>query len=85
LAAAQAFYAQRPFVRVVERSPHTKWALGSNLTFLSYASAGGGAPIVALAAIDNQGKGAARQAIQNAKHKLGLSESAGLEGAPLWP
>jgi N-acetyl-gamma-glutamyl-phosphate reductase len=85
LAAAQTFYAQRPFVRVVERSPHTKWALGSNLTFVSYAAAGGGGPIIALAAIDNLGKGAAGQAVQNANLMFGLNESTGLEGAPLWP
>ena len=84
LAAARDFYAQRPFVRVVDKPPHTKWALGSNLVFVSYAAVPGG-PIVALGAIDNLGKGAAGQAVQNANLITGQPETAGLEGTPLWP
>jgi N-acetyl-gamma-glutamyl-phosphate reductase len=82
--AAKEFYAGRPFVRIVDRPPHTKWATGSNLVFLSYASVPGG-PIIAIAAIDNLGKGAAGQAVQNANLMCGLGETAGLEGTPLWP
>jgi N-acetyl-gamma-glutamyl-phosphate reductase len=86
LAAAREFYANRPFVRVVEKPPHTKWALGSNLVFVSYAVAPQrGSPIIALAAIDNLGKGAAGQAVQNANLITGQPETAGLEGTPLWP
>lgn len=81
---ARSFYADRPFVRVVDRPPHTKWALGSNLTFVSYAAHEGG-PIVAMGAIDNLGKGAAGQAVQNANLMLGLPETAGLVSSPLWP
>src|SRR5204862_795775 len=84
LAAAREFYANRPFVRVVEKPPHTKWALGSNLVFVSYAAVAGG-PVIALAAIDNLGKGAAGQAVQNANLITGQPETAGLEGTPLWP
>jgi N-acetyl-gamma-glutamyl-phosphate reductase len=81
---AREFYANRPFVRVVDQPPHTKWALGSNLVFVSYAAMPGG-PIIALAAIDNLGKGAAGQAVQNANLMTGQDETAGLQGAPLWP
>ncbi len=84
LEAARTFYAGRPFVRVVDQPPHTKWATGSNLAFVSYASAGDGT-IIALGAIDNLGKGAAGQAVQNANLMCGLAETAGLEGVPLWP
>jgi N-acetyl-gamma-glutamyl-phosphate reductase len=84
LQAAQKFYAGRAFVRVTEQPPHTKWATGSNLAFVSYASAGDGS-IIALGAIDNLGKGAAGQAVQNANLMFGLPETTGLEGAPLWP
>jgi N-acetyl-gamma-glutamyl-phosphate reductase len=83
-AAARKFYADRPFVRVVDQPPHTKWATGSNLVFLHYA-AGNNGMILALAAIDNLGKGAAGQAVQNANLMLGLPEIAGLLGTPLWP
>jgi len=82
--AARDFYAKRPFVRVSDKPPHTKWALGSNLVFVHYAAAPGG-PIIALGAIDNLGKGAAGQAVQNANLICGLDETAGLSGAPLWP
>jgi N-acetyl-gamma-glutamyl-phosphate reductase len=84
LAAARKFYAGRPFVRVTDSPPHTKWATGSNLVFVSYASAGNGT-IIAMGAIDNLGKGAAGQAVQNANLMCGLPETAGLEGTPLWP
>jgi N-acetyl-gamma-glutamyl-phosphate reductase len=86
LDAARKFYANRPFVRVTDRPPHTKWTMGSNLAFVSYAGdPDSGQPIIALCAIDNLGKGAAGQALQNANLMLGLPETTGLEGAPLWP
>jgi N-acetyl-gamma-glutamyl-phosphate reductase len=81
---AREFYKDRPFVRVVDQPPHTKWATGSNLVFVSYAATPGG-PIIALAAIDNLGKGAAGQAVQNANIIMGQPETAGLLGTPLWP
>jgi N-acetyl-gamma-glutamyl-phosphate reductase len=85
LAAAREFYAGRPFVRVTDQSPHTKWATGSNLVFLSYAADPARNLVLGLAAIDNLGKGAAGQAVQNANLMLGLPETLGLTGAPLWP
>lgn len=84
LQVAREFYKDRPFVRVTDRPPHTKWATGSNLVFVSYAAAGR-APIIALGAIDNLGKGAAGQAVQNANLMTGQPEDAGLGGAPMWP
>jgi N-acetyl-gamma-glutamyl-phosphate reductase len=38
LDAAKRFYAGRAFVRVTDKPPHTKWATGSNLAFVSYAA-----------------------------------------------
>jgi len=84
LSAARKFYAGRPFVRVVDQPPHSKWATGSNLAFISYASGGNG-PIIAMGAIDNLGKGAAGQAVQNANLMCSLAETEGLSGAGLWP
>jgi N-acetyl-gamma-glutamyl-phosphate reductase len=85
LAAARQFYRDRPFIRVTEKPPHTKWATGSNLAFVSYACDPSRNLVIALGAIDNLGKGAAGQAVQNANIICGLPESTGLEGAPLWP
>jgi N-acetyl-gamma-glutamyl-phosphate reductase len=40
---------------------------------------------VCSAALDNLGKGAAGQALQNANLALGLAETLGLESLGLWP
>ena len=88
-AAAQACYRDEPFVKVVApdngRSPHTGWATGSNLAFLSYAVNAQTGLVVAMGAIDNLGKGASAQAVQNANLMTGQPETAGLSGLPLWP
>jgi N-acetyl-gamma-glutamyl-phosphate reductase len=85
LASARKFYANRPFVRVVDKPPHTKWAMGTNLVFVSYAADSARNAIIALGAVDNLGKGAAGQAVQNANLMTGQPETAGLEGTTLWP
>lgn len=85
LEAARRFYADRPFVRVVEKPPHTKWATGSNLVYVSYATDPERGLAIALGAVDNLGKGAAGQAVQNANLMTGQPETAGLAGTPLWP
>jgi len=85
LAAARKFYASRPFVRVTDAPPHTKWATGTNLVFVSYAADPARKLIIAIAAIDNLGKGAAGQAVQNANLITGQPETTGLEGIAVWP
>ena len=85
LDAARRFYAGRPFVRVIDKPPHTKWATGSNLAFVSYAADPERNLVIALGVVDNLGKGAAGQAVQNANLITGQPETAGLDGAPLWP
>lgn len=87
--AARSLYHDEPFVRVVApekgRSAHTGWATGSNFAFLSYAVNSRTGLVVALGAIDNLGKGASAQALQNANLMTGQPETAGLSGLPLWP
>ena len=93
LDAARAFYEGAPFVRVVPHSdelpggggPHTKWASGSNFEFLCYVVNPDTGLVVAVAAEDNLGKGAAGQAIQNANLMTGQPEATGLSGLPLVP
>lgn len=85
LDAAKKFYAARPFVRITAAAPHTKWATGSNLVFVSYAADPERNLIIALGVCDNLGKGAAGQAIQNANLITGQNETAGLEQMSLWP
>jgi N-acetyl-gamma-glutamyl-phosphate reductase len=84
-AAARAFYKDRAFVRVVDSVPHTKWASGTNLAFVHYAADPARNLVIAVCTIDNLGKGAAGQAIQNANLMFGLDETAGLTDATLWP
>jgi N-acetyl-gamma-glutamyl-phosphate reductase len=85
LAAAREFYAGRPFVKVSDKPLHTKWAYGSNNVFVSYACDPARNLVLAFGAIDNLGKGAAGQAVQNANLICDLPETTGLEGLSLWP
>ncbi len=89
IAAAEACYRDEPFVKVVAveqgRSAHTAWATGSNLAFLAYAINPRTGHVIATGAIDNLGKGAAAQAVQNANLMTGQAETAGLVGLPVWP
>jgi N-acetyl-gamma-glutamyl-phosphate reductase len=63
LRAAREFYAEAAFVRVSETLPHSKWAQGTNLAFVSYAADPDAETVIALGAVDNLGKGAAGQAV----------------------
>jgi N-acetyl-gamma-glutamyl-phosphate reductase len=85
LDAARRFYAGRAFVRVTDQPPQTKWATGSNLAFVSYAADPERSLVIAMGVVDNLGKGAAGQAVQNANLICGLSETAGLDLVPVWP
>jgi N-acetyl-gamma-glutamyl-phosphate reductase len=85
--AAHALYSSEPFVRVLAldkgRGPHTSAASGSNFAFVSYAVNPNTGLVMALGAVDNLGKGAASQAVQNANLITGQDETAGLAGLPL--
>ncbi|HEX6218693.1 MAG TPA: Asd/ArgC dimerization domain-containing protein, partial [Sphingomicrobium sp.] len=78
-------YANEPFIHVGEPLPETKWATGSNAAFLSARYDARTQSVVALAAIDNLGKGAAGQMIQCANLMLGLDEGAGLSSMGVCP
>jgi N-acetyl-gamma-glutamyl-phosphate reductase len=85
LQAARDYYAQSPFVRVTERSPHSKWPQGTNLAFVSYVSDPASNLVIALGVVDNLGKGAAGQAVQNMNLMLGFPEAMGLDVVPMYP
>jgi len=85
LKTAREFYAGRAFVKVTDKPLRTKWALGTNNVFVSYACDPARNLIIALGAVDNLGKGAAGQALQNANLLLDLPETTGLEGVAVWP
>ena len=85
LAMAQAFYRDERFVRVIESMPETKYVHGSNRALVSYRVDERAGRVIAVAAIDNLGKGAAGQAIQNANLMLALDESLGLINDGVYP
>lgn len=85
LDAARRFYANRPFVRVTDKPPHSKWATATNLAFVSYAADPERNLVIAMGAVDNLGKGAAGQALQNANLITNQPETAGLESPAVWP
>jgi N-acetyl-gamma-glutamyl-phosphate reductase len=78
-------YAGERFVHVGEALPETKWAAGSNAAFLTARYDERTQGIVAIAAIDNLGKGAAGQMLQCANLMLGLDEGAGLSTMGIYP
>jgi N-acetyl-gamma-glutamyl-phosphate reductase len=85
LRAAREFYAEAAFVRVSDSPPHSKWSQGTNLAFVSYAADPQQETVIALGAVDNLGKGAAGQAVQNMNLMLGFAEPTGLEMVPMLP
>ena len=85
LAVLREAYAGERFVHVGEAPPATKWATGSNAAFLTARYDERTGTVVAFAAIDNLGKGAAGQMIQCANLMLGLDEGAGLSNMGVYP
>ena len=73
-------YADESFVHVLSegRWPHTSATLGSNACHLQAAVDSDSGRLIVVSALDNLGKGAASQALQNANLLLGLPEQTGL-------
>lgn len=78
-------YKGEPFVRVLEGWPATKAVSGTNMAHVSARVDERTGYLVCSAAIDNLGKGAAAQAIQNVNLALGIDETTGLEAVAVWP
>jgi N-acetyl-gamma-glutamyl-phosphate reductase len=78
-------YGHEAFVQVIEGWPATKAVAGTNRAQVSARVDERGGYVICSCAIDNLGKGAAGQAIQNANLALGLEETAGLEAIAAWP
>jgi N-acetyl-gamma-glutamyl-phosphate reductase len=78
-------YEDEPFVDVVEEWPQTKHVSGSNRALVTARVDASCDMLICSAAIDNLGKGAAGQAVQNANLILGVDEGAGLDASGVWP
>lgn len=78
-------YAKEPFVQVGASWPSTKAVAGTNHASIYATLDADNNLLVVSCAIDNLGKGAAGQAIQNANVALDLDETLGLAGIAVWP
>ena len=72
-------YSKEPFIHLVfDRFPESKWLTGSNGAEVSVRVDEHSGRLIAFAAIDNLGKGAAGQAVQNLNLMFGFDETLGL-------
>ncbi len=80
----EGFYRGRPFVRIRPPGfvPDTLHVRGTNLCDIGFVLDERNRRLVLLAAIDNLGKGAAGQAVQNLNLMFGFAETAGLDAVP---
>jgi N-acetyl-gamma-glutamyl-phosphate reductase len=81
----RSFYADEPFVAVLDAPPATKSVLGSNAAHVSARYDERTGTVVTMCAIDNLTKGASGGAVQAANVALGLDETAGLTTIGLAP
>jgi N-acetyl-gamma-glutamyl-phosphate reductase len=79
------YYANEPFVHVVDQSPHTKWSYGSNHCFIHPFVDTRTQRLIVVSCLDNLVKGAAGQALQNANILYGLPETTGLLALAVYP
>ena len=79
------FYADEPFVHVVNSPPATKETWGSNDVRLFATVDLNANRLIVISALDNLVKGAAGAAVQNMNLMLGIPETTGLESLPVYP
>lgn len=79
------FYAGDPLVHVQDELPQTKAVVGSDRAVVAARHDARSGAVVALAVIDNLGKGAAGQAVQGFNVARGFDETLGLRLEGHWP
>ena len=79
------FYKNDPMIVVQEDLPQSKAVWGSDRAIVSVRFDNRTGHIAAFATIDNMGKGAAGQAVQNFNVMHGFAETTGLVQAGIWP
>lgn len=79
-------YGGSTFVSVLSHGlPEVRHVRGTNRAEIAVASPDGGGRAAVYVALDNLGKGAAGQAVQNFNRMFGYPEAAGLSVAGVWP
>lgn len=81
----QDFYSDEPFVKVVDAPPHTKHTLGSNYCHIYPTVDPRTGKLIVVSCIDNLGKGAAGQGVQNMNAMMGWPETTGLSAPGIFP
>jgi len=81
----RSFYAGEPFVRVVDRPPHTKHTWGNNVCLVYPTADWRTGTLIVISCLDNLVKGAAGQAIQNMNIMCGFPETMGLDALAVYP
>jgi N-acetyl-gamma-glutamyl-phosphate reductase len=79
------YYRGDPLIIVQDELPQTKAVYGSDRTLLSVRYDPRSELVIAFAALDNLGKGAAGQAVQNFNVVNGFEETLGLQLEGVWP
>jgi len=77
------YFADAPFVRVLDTPPTLKGTAGSNYCDVSLFVQGN--RVVVISSIDNLMKGQSGSATQNLNLMFGIDQTAGLERGPLYP
>jgi N-acetyl-gamma-glutamyl-phosphate reductase len=85
LARYREFYADHPFVRVLDTPSTLKGTAGSNYCDISLETTPDGKRVVVMASIDNLMKGQSGNAMQNLNVMFGYDQRAGLDRPPLYP
>ena len=85
LATYREYYADEPFVVVVDEPPPTKAATGANTCLVTVRADDRTGRVLALGVLDNLVKGASGSAVQNANLLLGLPETTALPTVGMWP
>ena len=81
------YYENEYFIRLCKQGvfPETKWVKGSNFCDIAVTIDERTSTVIVISAIDNLGKGAAGQAVQNMNLLFGLDEKTGLDNVPPFP
>jgi len=83
----EAYYGKEYFIRLCKPGvfPETKWVKSSNFCDIAVAIDERTSSIIVISALDNLGKGAAGQAVQNMNVLFELDEKTGLDNVPAFP
>ena len=78
-------YRGERFVKILQEPPATKYVIGTNLCFIYPYYDERNELAIVISVIDNLGKGASSQAIQNMNIMLGIDEAMGISSPALFP